>query len=311
VLAVAVPVLAVAVSVADAVFLLDVLRATARSIPPYLTAEDVAGKAAFSALVCWIATIPAFVLLWLAARRAGVRPSSLVIVAAVAVLVVGINGGRLQGLVFPPFSLVGSFDWDLLLLTPLVEEVLKVLAVGAVMVASGARKRRAGIVLGAAAGLGMTAFETAHYINAAYLLETSVWFGTLVALRFALLGLGMHAAATALAGLGLGAWLERGRRRADLWMPFAGLLGAVGVHVTWNAVADAVISVVLDALIPAGGQQGPIDSFTAASITSTLLLVVPWMVLIAAWRRSGPRAVAGPPLPDAEATLPAPLPPPA
>ena len=296
--------LAVLVAVADAVFLLDVVRSANPSFPDWYTAEDLVARTVFWALVCWVATIPAFVVLWLLARRANVRASSLLVVAGIAAIAVGINGGRLQGLVFPPFSLVDSFDWDEVLLTPLVEELLKLLSVAIVMVAAGARTARAGIVLGAAAGLGMTAFETVHWLMGNYLLETTVSPGIVIALRYALLGLGMHATATALAGLGLGAWLERGRRRPDAWMPVAGLLGAVGMHAAWNAGSEHLLGAVLGMLLPVGEEQGMADTFAASSIISVVLLAGPWVVLAVAWRRAGPRH-------EVDPTDPAPLPPPA
>jgi RsiW-degrading membrane proteinase PrsW (M82 family) len=288
-LAAGVVALAVLVSVLNAIFLLDVVRSANPSYPEWYTPADVAGKAAFAALVCLAATIPALILLWLLARRAKVRASSLVLVAGAAAVAVGINGGRIQYFALPQLSPTGGFDWDGVLVTPVVEELLKVAAVAVVMVAVGARSARAGIVLGAAAGIGMTAFETAYWIVSNYVLEVNVWFGIVMALRFALLGLGMHATATAFAGLGVGAWLERGRRRHDAWMPLAGLLGAVGVHATWNAVGEHVLGAFARLVLPASQEPGFGDTFAVSSMAAVVLLAAPWIALAVAWRRNGPQ----------------------
>lgn len=294
--------LAMLVVIADAAFLVEVLRTTELPMASTVSVEDVTGKAFFAGLACWVATIPGFLVLSRATRGAGVGVLSLVTVAAVSGVLVGINGGRIQGLVFPPFSLADGIDWDGLLLTPVVEEILKGLAVVAamaVMVTAGARSPRSGILLGAAAGLGMTAFETAHFIVAYYLLQSNAWFGTVIALRFAVVGLGMHATASAFTGLGLGAWLGRGSLRRDAWMPLAGLAAAVALHALWNAVASDLIIELHRRLGPPGQVQQPVESFIAASLVSVLLLAGPWIVLAIAWRRGGTRPLRGHPVVDA------------
>jgi hypothetical protein len=55
---------------------------------------------------------PGLLLLRLAGRRAGVAGTWLVVAAGMAAMLAGINGGRIQGLILPPFSLAGGCDWD-------------------------------------------------------------------------------------------------------------------------------------------------------------------------------------------------------
>jgi hypothetical protein len=182
----------------------------------------------------------------------------------------------------------GAFDLDGLVVTPVIEELLKVAAV-ALAFRWVRPSLRAGIVLGAAAGVGMTLLETAHWITVSAILAAGADDWAIVALRFALAGFGLHATTTAISGGALGAWLGRGGHRVGRpGLVVAGLVVAMAIHGAWNAWAPGLIDAAVAPTLAAGRRPAPFDLFITASAVAAVLLAVPYLVLAIAWLRGRP-----------------------
>jgi RsiW-degrading membrane proteinase PrsW (M82 family) len=305
VLTLALPVLAVvAVLVVDAVQLqaLHMQEVLHRPTPrmgwyDYLSVESMVFIALSTFCSNSIAAIPAILILRKLGRKAGASGRAIIASAWLAFLLVGILGGRVQPVVLEILGVANPDAADLpirlFLVTPLTEELFKLVAV-AVPLALGVRLggTRAGIVLGAAAGLGMTVFETDLYVQMDAMRMVDIHPFDAVAIRFALLGLNLHAAAAALAGGALGAWVAAGHRLRRPLLPIAGLAAAVAVHAVWNAAVEDLFGRVLTGIVAVGERATALQLFAASTAVSAVLLAVPFAVLAIAWRRAGRRPAA-------------------
>ena len=232
-------------------------------------------------------------------RDAGVTTDRLLLASTTSLLLIGIFAGRLQEagwmlLGMTPDEELGNTPGATL--TPLVEEALKLLAVAvALRLGSPRSGTRTGLLLGAAAGIGMTVGETVQYATLARLPSSDESGLATIALRFSLLGFGLHATTTAVSGAALGAWLARGGRRAGLGIFLGGFLLAVATHGAWNTAIGPVGTAVAGWVVPPL-DPSPFAWYVIGSIASIPFLAPSWTVLAVAWRRSaGPLSAAGSP----------------
>ncbi|MBX3262920.1 MAG: PrsW family intramembrane metalloprotease [Planctomycetes bacterium] len=157
-------------------------------------------------------------------------------------LVLNAIGGSMVNMVVGASSPEGAFATTAVLVAPVVEEVVKGLAVLFVfwLLHDEFDNVVEGMVLGAASGLGFALVENSIY-NIHFLAQddggtsTLLAMGTYRALVNALIG---HPVYTAMTGAGLG--LLRETRRGGPWrllLPVGGLLLAIGLHLVWNGAA--------------------------------------------------------------------------
>jgi RsiW-degrading membrane proteinase PrsW (M82 family) len=190
------------------------------------------------------------------------------------------------------------FDVLSLVLAPLLEEPMKLLAV--VVVAVLVRRYRGfgvreGIIAGALVGLGANALEVSVNTQLAYADGREPMYGTILALRAGLFGFGLHATTTALLGAAVGFVSGRGHgldRAAILVVLGALVVAAVG-HVCWNLVGNDVSQAVLRAITPTidFNQNGPLPQvriFIASSVASLVVMAPSLVILVVAWIRARP-----------------------
>lgn len=257
--------------------------------------------ATFACVLAVVAAIPAIVVIGLLGRRVGLRPSAISATALLATLLVASVGARVVTWssawlgASEPGATVSS-----VVIGPAIEETAKasgILIVGIVM--AWRLGIRAGIVLGAAAGLLVTVFEIGLYVQLNVASNTNTAYGAVIATRLGLFGLGVHVVATAIAGAGIGAWLVQDRPRQSRVL-VASLAAAIVVHGLWNLVGSTLISRFLIALYPdpdfAMPEPFPISTlFVASSAAQLVVLGLPILALVVVWRRDAARApLAGP-----------------
>ena len=241
--------------------------------------------------------LPGLVLAIVLGRRAGVSASRVAGAALASMILIGLNLGRIQVAVraltgIAPPSRLPNFSTHVL--TPIVEDLLMLLAV-ALVLRTGSPKSgaRVGLVLGIAAGIGMTVTETTLFIQQGYLESGDHLDGDVLAQRFALFGLNVHATTAALSGAALGLWLTPPVRARRVWIAAIGFAGAVAIHSLWNLLASDLATSVLTAILK---EEGALDLwmvFVGSSFTAATLLLVPWILLAVIWRvRPEPGATA-------------------
>jgi len=266
------------------------IRGSAWSHPEPMEAALFSVKAL---LLSFAAALPALWALRRAGRSNGVPLERLLTALFVGAIVLGLLGGRLPPLVRavtgiePPDGT--STNATTAFLAPVLEELL-LLASTAIVVLIGQPRRglRVGLLLGAAVGLGMNVGETVVPFAVSELFADSAASAIpTVAVRFGLLGLSLHVTTAAVSGAGLGAWLARGGRLRGLGFVLSGLLLAIVVHSAWNLFATDAINALLQAMSRNVDPFAPPMLFLASSVTAIPFLVVPWVVLAVAWRRSG------------------------
>jgi RsiW-degrading membrane proteinase PrsW (M82 family) len=244
-------------------------------------------------LLSFAAALPALWVLRRAGRSNGVPLERLLTALFVGAIVLGMLGGQLPPLVRavtgiePPDGT--STNATTAFLAPVLEELL-LLASTAIVLLVGRPRRglRVGLLLGAAVGLGMNVGETVVPFAATELFADSAASAVpTVAIRFGLLGLSLHVTTAAVSGAGLGAWLARGGRLRGLGFVLGGLLLAIVVHSAWNLFATDAINALLQAMSRNVDPFAPPMLFLASSVTAVPFLVVPWVALAVAWRRSG------------------------
>ena len=256
-------------------------------------------------LLSFAAALPALWALRRAGRSNGVPLERLLTALFVGAIVLGMLGGRLPPLVRvvtgiePPDGT--STNATTAFLAPVLEELL-LLASTAIMLLVGRPRRglRVGLLLGAAVGLGMNVGETVFPFAVTELFADSAASAIpTVAIRFGLLGLSLHVTTAAVSGAGLGAWLARGGRIRGLGFALGGLLLAIVVHSAWNLFATDAGNALLQAMSSNVDPFAPSMLFLASSVTAIPFLIVPWVVLAVAWRRSGrtPTSVVGASMP--------------
>jgi RsiW-degrading membrane proteinase PrsW (M82 family) len=254
-------------------------------------AGDIALMGLTALVVGSLVAVPGLALIAGLGARARV-PVRLIVAAAVAGgLAVIAGGGRVQFVVravtgLPPPDHVNVSS---VLLTPVVEELLLLLAVAVVLWRRGPPfEARAGLVLGLAVGIGATIVEAALYAQITRIEGGDDPLGQTFAVRFAVLGLNLHPTTAAISGAALGAWLERGPRRGGVLVVGAGIGAAMAIHIVWNLVASGLATTVLAGFPSRAGAATPLlDLFVAASLTAVALLLVAWLVLAVIWRRGG------------------------
>ena len=140
----------------------------------------------------------------------------------------------------------------------------------------------------------MTIFEIGLYVQLNVAGHTNTAYGTVIAIRLGLFGLGVHVVATAVAGAGIGAWLAQDPPRR--WrVPAACLVAAIAIHGLWNLVGSAVMTRILLTLYPNPDlgmpEAFPLSVlFVASSLTQAVILGLPIAALVVAWRRDTARA---------------------
>ena len=255
-------------------------------------------------LLSFAAALPALWVLRRAGRSNGVPLERLLTALFVGALVLGLLGGRLPPLVraltgiAPPDGT--SANATTAFLAPVLEELLLLASTAIVLLTGRPRSGlRVGLLLGATVGLGMNVGEVIPYAIADFFADSAASAIPTVAVRFGLLGLSLHVTTAAVSGAALGAWLARGGRLRGLGFALGGLLLAIGVHSAWNRFAQDAINALLQAISGSVDPLAPPVLFLASSATAVPFLVVPWVVLAVAWRRSGrtPTSVVGASMP--------------
>ncbi len=238
---------------------------------------------------------------WLA-HRAPVPPGAVVLAvllgAFVFLIAAHVNDFIVLSLELVPGEPVdGGVDVVALVVAPAVEEPAKLLALAAL---AGLMRPmfgvRQGIVVGLAVGIGATLIEAGAVVQLRYADGGGAIYGTILAFRFGLFGLGLHATTAALIGAGLGHAVSHGsglRRFGVLFLAFA---AAVAIHALWNLWASRLTLDVLTALVPepdfGGSELYPHHLvWLASSLVTAILLVIPWVALVLAWRRERPGEV--------------------
>ncbi len=186
----------------------------------------------------------------------------------------------------------GSIDVFALIVAPLVEEPAKLLALFAMAFLLRPRFGvRQGIVLGLLVGIGATLIETGAYLQVGYANGGGATYGTIIALRFGLFGLGLHATTAALMGAGLGSTLSVGPGRRRIGVVLLALAGAVAIHVVWNLWASRLTFELVTAWTPEPDftWSEPFAHhviFVGSSVVTAVLLLPAAIALAVAWRRT-------------------------
>jgi RsiW-degrading membrane proteinase PrsW (M82 family) len=276
--------------------------------------RDTAHEAAlvgFSLLFALVAAIPTFAMVAWLTRRAGRRAAEALLAAALAALLIAIQFGRIQSFLAAQLAISWS-DLRPVILTPPVEEAVKLVAAATVLSLGLPRGARPAIVLGLAAGIGFNVFEAGLYVMKSSLAGaghegqwTTIWS------RFALLGFGLHAVTAALSTAGLALSLDRARGGLGRALPaFVGFGSAMLIHGLWNATTGWIYSIVMPVFRPdPDAQVDPLTGLIVGSITVLPYLVVPIAALVAIWRRHpndmpAEAAIAAAPVPDTEPSPP-------
>jgi RsiW-degrading membrane proteinase PrsW (M82 family) len=188
----------------------------------------------------------------------------------------------------------GGIDAFGVIVAPLVEEPAKLFALFAIAFLLGRRFGvRQGIVLGLLVGIGATLLETGAYLQVGYANGGGAVYGTIIALRFGLFGLGLHATTAALLGAGLGSALSVGRGRRRIGVVLLALAAAVAIHVLWNVWASRLTFELVTAWTPEPdfGSSEPFAHhvvWIASSVVTAALLLGPALILAIAWGSARP-----------------------
>ncbi len=281
--------------VANALWYADYLRREGPPFPP--DAATLAWIQLTAIILGLIVATPAFAVIWHLGRRAEVPPGAAVLAGSLGMLgfllAVRINDAIVvAGLVAPSGS--AGFDAFGLVVAPAVEEPAKLVAL--LVMAALLRPRfgmRQGIVAGLLVGIGATLVETGAYIQTQYVGGAGAAYGTFIAVRFGLFGLGLHATTAALTGAGLGYALSTapaGRRVAVLLLALA---GAVATHAAWNLWASRLTLELVAAISPQPdfGSPEPYAHhvvWLASSVVTAVLVAPAALALAYAWRRARP-----------------------
>jgi RsiW-degrading membrane proteinase PrsW (M82 family) len=245
-----------------------------------------------------IVAAPAFALISHLGRRAGVPLGAGVLAVSTGMfsflVAAQVNDAIVVWLgLVPGGGIPGQLDLVSLVVAPLVEEPAKLLAVGVVAVLLRPRFGiRQGIVVGLLVGIGATLVEAGANLQVQSAAGPTA-YGTTLALRFGLFGLGLHATTAALTGAGLGYAVSRGVRGRGILVVVLALAAAVAVHAAWNLWSSRLTFDLVSALTPepAFGTDEPFAHhvlFVASSVVTAFLLWPVYLVLAIAWRRSEP-----------------------
>jgi RsiW-degrading membrane proteinase PrsW (M82 family) len=264
-----------------------------------------------------IVAIPALAIIGWLARRATV-PAGAVALAVLLGAFVFLLAAHVNDLIVLSLELVpgepadGGIDVVAVVVAPAVEEPAKLLALvalaGLMRPAFGVRQ---GIVLGLAVGIGATLIETGAVLQLRYADGAGAIYGSILALRFGLFGLGLHATTAALTGAGLGYAVSGGSGRRRIAVLLLALAGAVAIHVLWNLWTSRLTYELVTAMTPAPDFSSP-EPFAqhvilaASSMVTAALMFVPAVILTIIWRRARLVPVPVEPEPETELTAPRP-----
>jgi RsiW-degrading membrane proteinase PrsW (M82 family) len=267
--------------------------------PVYAEPSELMWAAAFAIALATVASIPALAVVGWLGRRVGVRPSA---IAATALLAgVLMSGVAVRLVTWSSRWLADGAGATLasVVVGPTIEEVAKASALLIIGLVMGWRLGvRPGIVLGAAAGLIVTILEIAIYVQLSYVGGTNTAYGTVIAIRLGLFGLGVHVVASAIAGVGVGAWLAQDPPRRPRVL-VACLAAASAIHGLWNLVGSTLMTFLVLTLYPEPdvtlAEAVPLSVlFVASSVTQLVVLAIPIAGLVIAWRRDAERAAPPP-----------------
>jgi RsiW-degrading membrane proteinase PrsW (M82 family) len=248
-----------------------------------------------------VVAIPALAVIGWLARRADV-PAGAVALAVLLGGLVFLLAAHVNDLIVLSLELIpgqpadGGIDAVAVVVAPAVEEPAKLLAVtamaGLMRPAFGVRQ---GIVVGLAVGIGATLIEAGVVLQLRYVNGSGAIYGTILALRFGLFGLGLHAMTTALIGAGLGYAISggAGRRWSGFVVLVLALAAAIAIHALWNLWASRLTFELLTAWTPEpnfGGSELYAHHvvWVASSVVAAILLAPAAIALVVAWRRSPP-----------------------
>jgi RsiW-degrading membrane proteinase PrsW (M82 family) len=250
-----------------------------------------------------VVAAPALLIIGAAARRANISVGFIPLGMGLGGAIFLAEGGRLHGFVYGLLGVGVSGrvlpDIGSVVLAPLIEEPTKLLAI--VLIATLLWPRfgvRQGIVVGAIVGLAFNVFEAGFYVQREYAFGDGAIYGTVLATRFGLFGLGLHAGTAAFIGAGLGAALRRPVRRGALIL-VAALGGAIVTHGAGNLTGATVWLALVKALVPnpdmSLGEPIPLHlNWIASSVGAALLITPLFVLLVVAWRRGAPRRLPPP-----------------
>jgi len=229
---------------------------------------------------------PAVLLITAGARRAAVPARAIVLGLVVMALLEVISGG------LPITVLARALGTEAAVksvtITPVVEELTKLLAIALVApVLAGRSSIRAGIVLGAAAGLAFNLVEVAHHVQIDAATQPALVASTF-ALRMANGGVGLHVATASI----LGGALAAARRPGAAWSRAAvlalGLAVALATHAAWNAFGEDLVNRSLGVLDPGFPAAPPavLAAYAVGTAFTWLLAGAALLVVALAWRRA-------------------------
>lgn len=168
---------------------------------------------------------------------------------------------------------------------PIAEEIAKALGVALIfwLLRAEFDNMRDGIIYGALVGVGFNWFEAAVYVAQNYAEHGVAPYGLHLGARYALFGLGGHAAFTAIFGASLGLAIQTRRRWLRFLAPIGGLALAIAAHMLNNALP------LIDALASAAAGEPPsewqvapdigfLEAFLAGSLVQ-LTIFLPFVAL--------------------------------
>jgi RsiW-degrading membrane proteinase PrsW (M82 family) len=189
-----------------------------------------------------------------------------------------------------------DFDVNGIVIAPVIEETAKLVVIALLLRFVVARVGvREGILVGLTVGLGATIGEAGIFTQIVDAGDGGQVFGSVIALRLALFGLGLHAATAGLIGVALGyRWSGRSTLRWPAVLAVA-FVAALALHALSNAATGQILAPILMALVPSPdfGALEPIPHplFWLASSAASLVLLWPaYAALALAWRRFPARA---------------------
>lgn len=253
-------------------------------------------------LVGLVLAVPSLAILVAGARRAMLAPRAILLAMLVMAVLSTASGGLPITVLARALALLP--DVKSATVTPLAEELLKLLAIVLVVRALHRPSVRAGIIVGASAGLAFSLLEVAHYVQLAAATEPTFVPGTF-ALRLANGGVGLHVATASVLGAAVGWWRGRPAGWSRAAVPAVALVGAIATHAAWNLVSEGIANGGIAALDPGfpAAATNPLVAYAVGTAVTWVLAGPALLVAAAAWRRSGPTrpvlAAAPEPLPEA------------
>jgi RsiW-degrading membrane proteinase PrsW (M82 family) len=195
------------------------------------------------------------------------------------IVVLGLEAGRLHGLADTLAPAVpGAFDAAFVAWGPLIEEIEKIAAIVlAARITATALSVRSGIAIGLAVGVGFAAAEVGLYAAQAYADHQPDPIATVLAVRIAFGGFGLHAATAGLLGAAIGS------RRSPATAMAMGLL-ALGTHMVWNLAGPSMFGATTGALVRLLDSYSPFVLWLASLPVAAILVAPATVAMVGAWR---------------------------